>query len=104
VTRLSQLGSAFLPWCEQMGVRAARAAVMWFTPFIPISPEAPFQELEMATCPSVNQTLDDAGLLMEKGDTLEGKCLVIVGGPPPLWFTGAGITSTTMQTFGRTQP
>lgn len=104
LTRVHQLGSALLPWCEWAGVRAARAAVLWFTPFIPISPEAPFQELEMAACPSVNQTLDDAGLLMEQGDVLKGKCLVIAGGPPPLWFTGAGIRSTTLQTFGRTQP
>lgn len=50
-----------------------------------------------------NQTLDSAGVLMEKGDTMEGKCLIIVGGPPPSWFAGLGITSTTMQPFGRRQ-
>ncbi len=58
LTRISQLGSALVPWCERMGVRAARAAVLYFTPFIPISPEAPFQNLEMAACGLVNQTLD----------------------------------------------
>jgi hypothetical protein len=103
LTRISQLGSALVSWCERMGVRAARAAVLCFTPFIPILPEAPFWNLEMAACGLVNQTLDSAGVLMEKGDTMEGKCLIIVGGPPPSWFAGLGITSTTMQTFGRRQ-
>ena len=101
--RLSQFGSALIPWCERMGIRAARAAVLCFTPFIPISPEAPFQDFELASCQSVNQTLDVAGLLMEKGDSLEGKCMVIAGGPPPSWFAGTGITSTSMQPFGKRQ-
>ncbi len=98
--RLSHLGGALIPWCERMGISAARAAVLCFTPFIPISPEAPFQDLELASCQSVNQTLDVAGLLMEKEDTIEGKCVVIAGGPPPSWFAGMGISSTTIQTFG----
>jgi hypothetical protein len=105
--RLSLLGEALIPWCREMNIPAAWASVLYFTLMPPLLLDAPFLEGERDAAACVNRTLDSAGFLMRQGDAVGSRNVqfaMIFGGPPPPWFMGMGINSTTRENIGRSQP